>query len=135
MSLLLDTDVCIALLRGRRAGPRQRLAGELGQGRPVGISAISMHELWFGVAGSERAQAGAAEMQQLATILEVLEFDADDARAAGRIRSDLKRRGTPIGPFDVLIAGQALARGLTLATGNVREFTRVPGLKVESWLD
>ena len=135
MSLLLDTDVCIALLRGRRARPRQLVAACVDEGRVLHVSAISLHELWFGVAGSERPDAGAEELARLATVLRILDFNADDARAAGQIRSDLKRLGTPIGPFDVLIAGQALARGLTLATGNRREFGRVDGLRLESWLD
>ena len=60
-------------------------------------------------------------------------FDPEDARAAAEIRADLKRKGTPIGPYDVLIAGQSLARGLTVVTANLREFERVEGLKVEDW--
>ncbi len=135
MSLLLDTDVCIALLRGRLARPRQLFAASLSEGRALHVSTISMHELWFGVAGSERPEAGAEELARLATRLEILDFAPEDARAAGRIRNDLSRLGTPIGPFDVLIAGQALARRLTLATGNQREFARVAGLRLESWLD
>jgi tRNA(fMet)-specific endonuclease VapC len=135
LSLLLDTDVCIALLRGKLAGPRRRVAASVTEGRALHVSAISLHELWFGVAGSDRSQAGAAELARLATVLKVLDFDAEDARAAGQIRCDLKRRGTPIGPFDALIAGQAFARGLILATGNHREFSRVDGLRLESWLD
>lgn len=135
MSLLLDTDVCIALLRGRQAGPRLRLASSLGQGRSLYVSAISLHELWFGVAGSGRPEAGADELGRLAGVLEILDFGPEDARVAGRIRHDLKRRGTPIGPFDILIAGQAVARDLTLATGNQAEFSRVAELRLESWLD
>ncbi len=135
MSLLLDTDVCIALLRGRSARPRQLLAAGLNDGRALHVSTISMHELWFGVAGSERPEAGGEELTRLATMLRILDFGPEDARAAGRIRNDLKRLGTPIGPFDMLIAGQAIARRLTLATGNRREFNRVEGLKLESWLD
>lgn len=60
-------------------------------------------------------------------------FDTEDARAAAAIRADLKRKGTPIGPYDLLIAGQAMARGLAVVTANVREFERVDGLKVEDW--
>lgn len=135
MSLLLDTDVCIALLRGRQARPRQLVAANLAEGQTLYVSAISLHELWFGVAGSVRPEAGAEELVHLATVLNILDFSSEDARAAGQIRCDLKRLGTPIGPFDVLIAGQALARDLILATGNLREFVRVPGLRVESWLD
>lgn len=63
----------------------------------------------------------------------IVEFDREDARQAGLVRADLAARGTPIGPYDVLIAGQALARGLTLMTRNTREFSRVPGLQIEDW--
>jgi tRNA(fMet)-specific endonuclease VapC len=63
----------------------------------------------------------------------VLEFDLEDARQAGEIRAHLASKGTPIGPFDVLIAGQARARELTLVTHNTSEFQRVPRLKVEDW--
>ena len=58
---------------------------------------------------------------------------ANDARRAGDVRAALRARGTPIGPYDVLIAGQALARGLILVTHNVAEFSRVEGLRVENW--
>lgn len=63
----------------------------------------------------------------------MLEFDRDDARCAGSIRARLASAGQPIGPYDVLIAGQALARGLILVTRNTREFARVPDLQVENW--
>lgn len=63
----------------------------------------------------------------------VLEFDEQDARQAGQIRAHLASKGTPIGPYDVLITGQARARELTLVTHNTSEFQRVPGLKVEDW--
>ena len=63
----------------------------------------------------------------------MLPFDADDALAAGEVRTALELRGTPIGPYDVLIAGHALRHGATLVTANTREFSRVPGLMVEDW--
>lgn len=63
----------------------------------------------------------------------VLDFDEDDAKAAAEIRAELAQRGTPIGPYDVLIAGQALVRGLTLVTANTREFSRVAELKLVDW--
>ena len=112
MSLLLDSDTCIALLRGQQREPRRRVGACLNEGRALHLSVISLHELWFGVAGSDRPEAGAAELAQLTGILHVLEFDSEDARRAGEIRIALKRSGTPIGPFDMLIAGQALARWL-----------------------
>jgi tRNA(fMet)-specific endonuclease VapC len=64
---------------------------------------------------------------------EVLDFDREDARKAGEIRASLANAGTPVGPYDVLIAGQAVARGLTLVTNNTREFQRVASLRIEDW--
>lgn len=63
----------------------------------------------------------------------ILDFDQNDAFVAGEIRAALAAKGTPIGPYDVLIAGQAKARGLTLVTNNVGEFNRVENLQVEDW--
>ena len=69
----------------------------------------------------------------LAGPFDVLAFDPDDAREAGDIRAALERTGTPIGPYDVLIAAQARRRGAMLATANTREFSRVPGLNLQDW--
>ena len=70
---------------------------------------------------------------QLLLRFEVLEFDREDALHSGQLRAELALSGTPIGPYDVLIAGQAIARGLTLITHNLREFQRAPGLQVDDW--
>lgn len=64
-----------------------------------------------------------------------LDFDSEDARAAGLLRAQLARAGTPVGPYDALIGGQALARDLTVITRNFREFARISGLRVENWED
>lgn len=97
----------------------------------LALSSIAYAELWFGVMNApDRADL----MVRLQCIeLPILAFNEDDARAAGEIRSTLRKAGTPIGPLDVLIAGQARARDLTLVTHNLREFSRVPGLHVEDW--
>ena len=96
-----------------------------------GIPSITMHELFFGAYKGQRTEHSLAHIDALQ--FEVLEFDREDARQAGEVRADLARAGKPIGPFDVLIAGQAMARGLTLITHNTREFCRVAGLRVEDW--
>ena len=90
-----------------------------------------MHELWFGAYKSQRVEHNLGVVDRLR--FEVLPFDVDDARHAGDIRAALAARGTPIGAYDVLIAGQAKARQLTLVSNNVREFARVPDLKVIDW--
>jgi tRNA(fMet)-specific endonuclease VapC len=90
-----------------------------------------MHELYYGAYKSERQEHGVGLVDAL--LFEVLEFDSEDGRHAGEIRAALARQGRPIGPYDVLIAGQARARDLTLVTANVGEFRRVEGLRVENW--
>lgn len=99
--------------------------------RTSALSAVVLHELYFG-AFSGRRQQETIELYESAG-LPVLPFDHHDARVAAEVRADLKRRGLPIGPYDVMIAGQALSRDLTLVTNNTREFIRVDGLKLEDW--
>jgi tRNA(fMet)-specific endonuclease VapC len=128
---LLDTNVMISLVTERHFPLEEKIRAHGPD--TIAISAIVAFELYFGAFDSARRD------HNLATIdgarFPVVAFDQSDARHAGAIRADLKGRGTPIGPFDVLIAGQALARNLTLVTKNVREFRRVPDLSVEDWLD
>jgi tRNA(fMet)-specific endonuclease VapC len=91
-------------------------------------------ELWYGVMHSARQEQNAGRLTTfLSAPVEVLSFDDDDAKIAAGLRAHLRRAGTPIGPYDVLIAGQALRHGLTLVTANVGEFSRVPGLAWEDW--
>ena len=95
------------------------------------MSAVVIHELYYGAFKSQRVEKNVARVDALQ--FPVLEFDQEDARQAGEVRAHLASKGTPIGPYDVLIAGQARARKLTLVTHNTTEFQRVPGLKVEDW--
>jgi tRNA(fMet)-specific endonuclease VapC len=126
---LLDTNAVVALLnapagslarRGRRHSPPD-----------IGASAIVMHELYCGAFKSHRREHKLGIVDGLR--LEVLPFDVDDARLAGEIRAALSALGTPIGGYDVLIAGQARARALILVSRNLREFHRVAGLEVRDW--
>ena len=128
MKRLLDSNAVIALMKGH-AGFLTRLKSH--QPRDFGVSAIVAHELYYGAHKGRRTQENLARVEALR--FEVVEFDHEDARAAGELRSRLAIAGAPIGPYDVLIAGQALARGLILVTHNMREFGRVPGLNVEDW--
>jgi len=110
-----------------------RLAEALTRG-PVALPAPSLHELWYGAAKSTRIAENIDRIERfLSAEIVVLPFDAEDAREAGFIRAQLKPLGIPIGNYDVLIAAQALRRGLTLVTANVGEFERVPGLIVVNW--
>ena len=126
---LLDTDVAIEALRKRDQALLQRMRAE----RAVALSAVSLYELRFGAARSSDAAANHAGVDELAAVVEIVDFDAAAARAAGEIRAHLARKGTPIGPYDVQIAGQARSRGLVLVTRNQREFKRVKGLAIERW--
>ena len=102
--------------------------------RPTGevaLSAVGMSKLWFGAFKSAQADAVPSRLEQFD--LPVLPFDAQDARGAGQVRATLSRAGRLIGADDMLIAGQALARDLTLVTHNTREFSRVSGLRLEDW--
>ena len=130
MIYLLDSNVVIALFKGHR---RIVARMEMHATSDVALPSIVVHELLFGAYNSDRRIANAARVDRL--MLEILSFDREDARKAGELRADLAARGTPIGPYDVLIAGQALARNLTLVTRNIREFARVPGLRLENWQD
>lgn len=129
MKYLLDSNAVIALLKGQ-----SEFVAKLKRRRPqdFAISSIVAHELYYGAFRGQRVAENLARVEALR--FPVLEFDAEDARQAGVIRASLMAAGTPIGPYDLLIAGQALARALVLITHNTRELTRVPGLKVEDWL-
>ncbi len=110
-----------------------RLAGRLRRCHPgeVAVSAVVMHELFCGAFKSGSSDRNLRVVDRLA--FEVLELTREDAREAGRIRALLAAQGAPIGPYDVLIAGQALARNLVLVTANVSEFSRIPDLRWEYW--
>ena len=128
MRYLLDTNSIIAILKGH-AQFLKRLRQH--QPQDVAVSAIVAHELFYGAYKGQRTVANLARIDALR--FEVLEFDREDALHSGQLRAELALSGTPIGPYDVLIAGQAIARGLTLITHNLREFQRAPGLQVDDW--
>ena len=129
---LLDTNVCIALIGTRSLAVRQRAAA-IGMSE-LTVSTVSVFELWYGVSKSRRVARNGAKLSDFLLPLGILDLDDEDARRAGAVRAELEENGSPIGPYDVLIAAQALRRALTLVTANEREFKRVRGLAVENWL-
>jgi tRNA(fMet)-specific endonuclease VapC len=134
MNVLLDSNVCIALLNERPAQVRRRFEEAVEAGQAVFVPTVVAFKLWFGAHASIRRGLNVARLESfLGGVTELLPFDDADARAAGEVRANLRTAGNPIGPYDVLIAGQALNRGLTLVTANVREFRRVAGLRWEDW--
>ena len=131
---LLDTTACIALINGKPAAVRQRFARALTAGSRLVTSTIVAYELCYGVAKSARQAANKDRLETfLAGPIEIVPFDIDDAETAGYARAALERAGTPIGAYDVLIAGQALRLGATLVTANASEFGRVSGLTWANW--
>jgi len=126
---LLEANAVISLLNNRDS----RIFRRVRKHRPgeIAVSSIVAHELYYGAFRSRRAAENVSLIDKLQ--FEVLEFDIEDARQSGKIRAFLSSKGTPIGPYDVLIAGQAIARKLVLVTHNVGEFKRVPELLVEDW--
>ena len=132
--ILLDTNVVIALINATSADVRKTFNVRVDQRATIAVGSIVLHELEFGVAKSQRQRANRDLLQAfLAGPVNVLAFDDEDAAVAAALRAELETRGTPIGPYDVLIAGQALRHKATLVTANTREFKRVKGLKVENW--
>lgn len=131
MTYLLDTNICIHVIRHQTPAVLRRLSRlELGA---VGVSIITAAELYY---GTEKSAAPAKNRAALARFLSPLEVEAFDSLAAmvyGRVRSSLERKGTPIGPLDMLIAAHALRLEATLVTNNLREFERVAGLRLEDW--
>ena len=128
---LLDTNLCIRVLRDRPRQVRERFNLEADG---LCTSTVVLTELLHGAAKSDRPEHNRREVERFAARLEVLAFDASAADHAADIRATLERRGEPIGGYDVLIAGHARSRGLTVITGNLAEFGRIEGLRCEDWL-
>lgn len=131
--ILLDTNVCIAVMNDRPAAIRGRLDQAVARRGRAAISTISIFELRFGIAKSTRIVSNTARLDVLLLSLNIVAFDDEDAKIARDIRADLERRGRSIGPYDYLIAAQAIRHGLTLITANEKEFSRVSGLRWENW--
>lgn len=134
MNYLLDNNAVVALLRSRPPGVRERYRKAQKSGDYLAVSSVVLFELWYGVEKSGRVQENTERLRVLLSgDLDLLDFDDEDAQTAGRIRAALEKIGTPIGAYDLLIAGQALRRGLTVVTANTSEFSRVTGLSWEDW--
>lgn len=130
----LDTNVVIAVIGDRSAAIRRRLREEVLQRSRILVPAIVLFELRFSIAKSARRKRNEQALEAfIANRIECPAFDDADAAEAAEIRAFLERSGTPIGPFDTLIAAQARRRRATLVTGNIREFSRVPALTVQDW--
>jgi tRNA(fMet)-specific endonuclease VapC len=131
MNFLLDTDICIYLINKRPPSVISRFK----EYRPgdIGISVVTVSELEYGVAKSVRQKENLHRLEAFLAPFELLAYTAKAVRAYGTLRAELEKRGQVIGPLDMLIAAQALTKELTLVTNNEREFSRIPGLRIENW--
>jgi tRNA(fMet)-specific endonuclease VapC len=131
MKLMLDTNICIYLIKEHPASVLDRfIAHPVGD---IGVSVITLAELEYGVAKSSQPARNRAALEQLASPLEVAAFDRDATAVYGRLRATLEKKGQPIGSMDLLIAAHAISLDVRLITHNVREFGKVPGLRIEDW--
>jgi tRNA(fMet)-specific endonuclease VapC len=134
VSYLLDTNAVIGLLTNRPPAVRERLRRISPTALPLAISSIVLFELWYGVARSRHRAENTERLRGfMSGQVTIVGFEEEDAVIAGDVRAELERAGTPIGPYDLLIAAQALRSGSTLVTANVAEFGRVPDLAWEDW--
>ena len=131
MIYLLDTNICVLLIRQKSPQVLAKLTSY--SITDIGISAITVAELQYGVQKSSRPTLNQQALDQFLLPLNIIPFDEQDAIVYGHIRASLEAQGLPIGALDTLIAAQALQYNLVLVTNNVREFARVAGLTVEDW--
>ncbi|MDC0687791.1 tRNA(fMet)-specific endonuclease VapC [Mitsuaria sp. RG] len=128
---MLDTNICIFTIKNKPQVVREAFNRYHGQ---LAISTVTLMELIYGAEKSAAPVRNLAIVEGFAARLDVLDYDIQGAAHTAQLRAELAKAGTPIGPYDRMIAGHARARGLTLVTNNLREFQRVPGLRVEDWV-
>jgi len=131
MEYLLDTNICIYIIKKRPASVLKKFESlSLGD---VAISSITLAELYYGIMKSSNPRKNQEALDKFLIPLEILDFDYAATIEYGKIRADLEKKGTPIGPLDTLIASHAKSLNLTLVNNNEKEFERIPDLKIENW--
>lgn len=133
MTYMLDTNICIYVMKNRPERVLERFRKELDRG--ICISSITLAGLEYGMKHSSNPVKNEQSLLKFLLPLSILLFGQAAASAYGEIRAYLQREGTPIGPLDMLIAAHARAENMILVTNNVREFERVPGLELENWAE
>ncbi|PHN27275.1 tRNA(fMet)-specific endonuclease VapC [Pseudomonas sp. ICMP 460] len=131
LKFMLDTNICIFTIKNKPQQVREIFKRHHGQ---LSISTVTLMELIYGAEKSSNSERNLADVEGFAARLEVLKYDQNAAIQTGQLRAELARAGTPIGPYDQMIAGHARSQGLILVTNNRREFDRVSGLRVEDWV-
>ena len=131
LSHMLDTDICIYVMRNRPPSLRERFDQVAEQ---LCMSSVTLAELHYGVEKSARPIENLKALEQFASQLMVLPFSAPAAAHFGQIRAELERVGTPVGGYDLMIGAHARSEALIVVTNNTREFERMPGVRVENWV-
>ena len=131
MKYILDTNVCIGLLKGKSSFLRTKI--ENISTDQIVIPAIVRFELYYGAYKSTKREETLQKLNEFLTSFETIELDNHIAETAGKIRAAIEKKGTPIGPYDLLIGASALYTGYVLVTHNTKEFSRIPGLMIEDW--
>lgn len=131
LKYLLDTNICIYTIKSRPDSVRKIFIEHDGQ---MCVSAITQMELIYGAEKSAAVSRNLKVVEGFLARLEIKVFDSSAAAHTGQIRAELAKAGTPIGPYDQMIAGHARSLGLVVVTNNVSEFSRVPGVRVENWV-
>jgi tRNA(fMet)-specific endonuclease VapC len=133
MRYLLDTNICIYLIKKRPPEVLERFRQHSPQ--DVAISAITLFELEYGVEKSQYSQRSKNALAKFLLPLKIINLDRFSAIEAAIIRAQLEKKGMPIGPYDLLIAGLARSQEMTLVTNNIKEFERVVNLRLENWVE
>ncbi len=131
MKYMMDTNICIYAIKNKPESVIRKILSQ--NPEDLCISVVTYAELMHGVEKSQAVEKNRIAMSLFLSAITVLDFDGEAAEAYGQIRAELERKGTPIGPMDLLIAGHARSQGLILVTNNTREFARVTGLRIEDW--
>ena len=129
---LIDTNICIYLINGSNKKLQRRI--ESYHPFEIAVSAISAAELEYGASKSQFVEQNRTTLHKFLSAFEILPFNDQDAESFGAIRAHLEKMGIPIGAYDMQIAAQGIARDIVVVTNNVREFERVPSLRVENWI-
>ena len=133
MRYLLDTNICIYLIKKRPAEVLERFRQH--SPKDVAISTITLFELQYGIEKSQYRQGSEDALAKFMLPLDLINLDRSAAIEAAAIRAQLESKGMPIGPYDLLIAGLARSQNMTLVTSNTKEFERIAGLHLENWIE
>lgn len=132
LKYMLDTNILIYTIKNKPKIVREAFKAHYGQ---ICISTVAFMELVYGAEKSANPERNLADIEGLAARLDILDYDDAAATHTGQIRAELAIAGKPIGPYDQMIAGHARSRGLIIVTNNIKEFKRVPGTRVENWVE